>query len=212
MEKDKAYYTVSEIAGISGVSARAIRFYDKKGLLKPVAFSGSGYRLYTRDSFAVLQQILMFKYLGFSLEQIRSMLKNDSSDPAKMREYLSRQQELLIQKKRQLENIIDAVSFAQECNENESWDSMLKLLSILSEEEKMAEQYRTDENYALACGKQRHLSENVKRTVKKRRSPVLHHRRTKPYEGASRSGHGICSQHGDALTRYHFTVQPPKRR
>lgn len=146
MSKDKKYYTAGEIAAISGVSTRTIRFYDKKGLLKPTTFSGGGYRLYTKESFAALQQILMFKYLGFSLEQIGSMLQNDNGDPVKMKEHLSRQQELLLQKRRQLDDLIDAVAFAQECNESESWNSMLKLLSLLTEEEKMAEQYRTDDN------------------------------------------------------------------
>lgn len=55
MSKDKKYYTAGEIAAISGVSTRTIRFYDKKGLLKPAAFSESGYRLYTKESFTALQ-------------------------------------------------------------------------------------------------------------------------------------------------------------
>lgn len=102
MSRDKKYYTAGEIAAISGVSTRTIRFYDKKGLLKPTTFSRGGYRLYTKESFTALQQILMFKYLGFSLEQIGSMLQNDNGDPVKMKEHLSRQQELLLQKRRQL--------------------------------------------------------------------------------------------------------------
>lgn len=146
MDKDKNYYTAGEIAAISGVSARTIRFYDKKGLLKPSGYSKSGYRLYDKAAFSALQQILMFKYLGFSLEQIQNMRQKDNGDPVKMKEHLSGQQKLLMQKRRQLDALIDAVAFAQECNENESWDSMLKLLSLLTEEEKMAEQYRTDDN------------------------------------------------------------------
>lgn len=146
MSKEKKYYTAGEIASLSGVSARTIRFYDKKGLLKPASYSESGYRLYTKDSVGALQQILMFKYLGFSLEEIQNMVQSEGADPVRMKEHLNRQKELLLEKRRQLDRLIDAVGFAQECNESESWDSMLRLLSLLTEEEKIAEQYRTDEN------------------------------------------------------------------
>lgn len=146
MKKDKKHYTAGEIAAISGVSARTIRFYDKKGLLKPSGYTKGGYRLYDREAFLTLQQILMLKYLGFSLNQIQNMVRNEMGDSVKMKERLSRQQELLLQRRRQMDALIDAVAFAQECNESESWDNMLKLLSLLTEEEKMAEQYRTDDN------------------------------------------------------------------
>ncbi|MDO4331682.1 MAG: MerR family transcriptional regulator [Eubacteriales bacterium] len=146
MNKDKKYYTAGEIAGLTGVSTRTIRFYDKKGLLAPSGYTESGYRLYDKEAFAVLQQILMFKYLGFSLEQIRTMLQSENQDRVKMKEHLCRQEKLLQQKRRQLDALIETVNFAQECNEEDRWDSMLKLLSLLTEEEKMAEQYRTDDN------------------------------------------------------------------
>ena len=66
--KDEILYTAGEIAKIAGVSLRTIRFYDVKGLLKPVSYSDAGYRYYNQESLAVLQKILMLKYLGFSLQ------------------------------------------------------------------------------------------------------------------------------------------------
>lgn len=146
MNQDKKYYTAGEIAGMSGVSTRTIRFYDKKGLLAPSGHTKSGYRLYSKEAFGVLQRILMFKYLGFSLEQIRNMMQKEGGDQQKMKEHLCRQEELLLQKRGQLDELIEAVNFAKECNEEDRWDSMLRLLSLLTEEEKMAEQYRTDDN------------------------------------------------------------------
>ena len=58
-------YTAGELAKMAGVSLRTIHFYDIKGLLCPVDYSESGYRLYDQKSFATLQHILMLKYLGF---------------------------------------------------------------------------------------------------------------------------------------------------
>ena len=47
--------------------------YDQKNLLKPAARTKSGARRYTDQDFAKLQQILLLKYLGFSLNEIREM-------------------------------------------------------------------------------------------------------------------------------------------
>ena len=40
-------YTVKQMAEISGVSARTLRFYDERSLLKPAFLSEAGYRMYT---------------------------------------------------------------------------------------------------------------------------------------------------------------------
>ena len=48
--KDEILYTAGEIAKIAGVSLRTIRFYDVKGLLKPVSYSDAGYRYYNQES------------------------------------------------------------------------------------------------------------------------------------------------------------------
>ena len=74
-------YTAGEFANMAGVSLRTIRFYDSKGLLKPVSYSEAGYRYYDRNSFLVLQRIMMLKYLDFSLAQIDEILKtNDDTE------------------------------------------------------------------------------------------------------------------------------------
>lgn len=143
--KDR-FYTAGEIAELSGVSARTIRFYDSRGLLKPAGYSEKGYRLYDKDSFAVLQRILMFKYLGFSLEQISKMRGEEENRKQEgMKKHLWEQKELLMLKRKKLEHLIEAVDFALECREDD-WSSILRLLSLLTEEEKISDQYRTDEN------------------------------------------------------------------
>lgn len=66
---EQTRYTIGEIAKLSGVSAKTLRFYDEKGLLKPVGYSEAGYRYYNENSFVVLQRILMLKYLGMPLNR-----------------------------------------------------------------------------------------------------------------------------------------------
>lgn len=67
------YYTSGEFAEKAHASIRTIRYYDQKNLLKPAARTKSGARRYTDQDFAKLQQILLLKYLGFSLNEIREM-------------------------------------------------------------------------------------------------------------------------------------------
>lgn len=78
MRKDhitgKSFYTSGEFASRAHVSLRTVRYYDKIGLLHPSAVTDGGARLYSDHDFVRLEQILLFKYLGFSLDEIRGDL------------------------------------------------------------------------------------------------------------------------------------------
>ena len=67
------YYTSGQFAHMAEVSVRTIRYYDQQNILKPSYINESGARFYTDEDFVRLQQILLLKYLGFSLEDIREM-------------------------------------------------------------------------------------------------------------------------------------------
>ena len=67
------YYSSGEFARMANVSIRTIRFYDKQNILKPSYVNPSGARFYTDSDLARLQQILLLKYLGFSLDDIKEM-------------------------------------------------------------------------------------------------------------------------------------------
>lgn len=139
--KDKLY-TAGEIAKLSGVSLRTIRFYDAKGLLKPVSHSEAGYRYYNRDSLDRLQRILVLKYLGFSLQQIEEMTKAEED----IEPQLLRQKSLLLQRKKQLEEIISTIETMEKSNGEERWNYLLRVLNMLTDEEKVRQQYETSEN------------------------------------------------------------------
>jgi len=73
-------WTVSEAAGLARVSVRTLHHYDELGLVRPMHRSEAGYRLYDRDDLERLQQVLFFKELGFSLEEIRAVLDDPGFD------------------------------------------------------------------------------------------------------------------------------------
>jgi DNA-binding transcriptional MerR regulator len=73
-------YRINELAKISGVTLRTLRFYDNKGLLKPAYYGINGYRYYEEEQLLMLQQILFFKELGFPLDKIKEVLNRSDFD------------------------------------------------------------------------------------------------------------------------------------
>ena len=67
-------YTVKALAELAGVTPRTLRWYDRKGLLKPRRATESGYRLYGPREVDRLQAILFYKELGLKLEAVREIL------------------------------------------------------------------------------------------------------------------------------------------
>ncbi|MEG0169072.1 MAG: MerR family transcriptional regulator, partial [Anaerorhabdus sp.] len=75
----KEYLTIGEISKKMNVTVRTLQYYDTEGLLKPSMLSEGGRRLYSSKDIIKLYQILSFKSLGFSLEDIKErVLKMDT--------------------------------------------------------------------------------------------------------------------------------------
>lgn len=72
--------TIGEIARIYGITLRALRFYEQRGLLKPVRRGGA--RFYDSSQKARLQLILKGKHLGFTLSEIADLLDSDPASAA----------------------------------------------------------------------------------------------------------------------------------
>ena len=100
--------TSGEIAKKAGVSQKAVRLYDEKGLLKPTDYSEGNYRLYDKEALAILEKIVALKKIGFSLEEIRdNILAGDAKD---IKEALEIQKRSMEEKRYRLEMVIDAIS------------------------------------------------------------------------------------------------------
>ncbi len=95
--------TVKEVSRLTGVSVRTLQYYDNIGLLPPEKHTDAGYRLYDDNALERLSQILLFRELEFSLNDIKKIL--GSSDFDKNRA-LTQQIELLELKKEHIENLI----------------------------------------------------------------------------------------------------------
>ncbi len=100
-------YTVNKLAQISGVTKRTLRYYDEIGLLHPMRVADNGYRIYGQMEVDVLQQILFYRELGVSLEEIGQILKAPDFDK---KEALEGHLSALLQRKSQIELLIDNVT------------------------------------------------------------------------------------------------------
>ncbi|MBP2079093.1 MerR family transcriptional regulator [Oceanobacillus polygoni] len=96
-------YTVNKLAQISGVSGRTLRYYDQIGLLEPARINSSGYRIYGQKEVDLLQQILFYRELEVSLEDIKKMISEPMFDQT---EALKSHYQLLAQKRARLDKIM----------------------------------------------------------------------------------------------------------
>lgn len=94
---------INEVAKLTGVTVRTLHYYDEIGLLKPCEITEAGYRLYDSTALETLQQILFFRELDFSLNDIKEIMTNPNYDKANA---LTRHRELLLQKRNRIDDLI----------------------------------------------------------------------------------------------------------
>lgn len=156
------YYSSGEFARMAQVSVRTIRFYDKQNILKPSYVTPAGARFYTDSDFVKLQQILLLKYLGFSLDEIKGMTIDDM-DYHFLRNSLSMQKKLVADKIEQMqlvESAIDNTVSALENNQTIDWSQMLHLIHLTGMEKSLKSQYENANNISARIRLHRDYSIN----------------------------------------------------
>ena len=69
-------YKVGEIAKFYGISVDTVRFYDRKGVLRPEKKNDNNYRSYNKEEFITMDYIMRLRSLGVSIENIKKMVVN----------------------------------------------------------------------------------------------------------------------------------------
>lgn len=108
------YFRIGDLAKICEVNIKTIRFYEKKELLFPAYVDKwTGYRYYDKDSIKRLLEVLMFKELGFSLNEIKNLnSKSIDEKVSSLKEQIKRAQvninklELMMKKDEKIMNEI----------------------------------------------------------------------------------------------------------
>jgi len=99
-------YTVNQLAKLSGVSPRTLRYYDQIGLLKPLRVEQNGYRVYGGAQVDALQQIRFFTELGFALKDVLRLTSSPEYDRERA---LARHLLALKTEKERIERLIENV-------------------------------------------------------------------------------------------------------
>ena len=106
-------YLIKKVSEISGVSVRTLHHYDEIGLLSPQK-QENGYRYYSEEDMSVLQVILFYKYLGFSLKQIKELRQEGDKEQLL---HLKNQLTLMQKEKQRLLTLIDTLERTIESQE-----------------------------------------------------------------------------------------------
>jgi DNA-binding transcriptional MerR regulator len=74
--QDEPCLQIGEVADRTGVTQRTLRFYEERGLLKPPTRMDGGFRLYSVDDVARVEQIKRLQsLLGLTLAEIKEMIE-----------------------------------------------------------------------------------------------------------------------------------------
>ena len=102
---------IGEIAEFYGVSRKAMRLYEKKGIIKPVKVDpANGYRYYSAEQVQQLNALLELKALGFSLDEIKTIIDGNTAKEPLL--------QMLQKKQRAWQEAMNAAKYKEECLDN----------------------------------------------------------------------------------------------
>lgn len=161
--KIPGYYSSGEFASLSHITKKTLRYYDEHQILKPSYVTDSGARFYTYDDFARLQQILLLKYLGFSLDDIREMTITNT-DEHFMVDSLNLQLKLVEDRIEQMQVVAQTLRDTSKSIQEDKtvdWCHMLELIHVMGMEKSLKNQYQNASNIAARINLHHLYSQNT---------------------------------------------------
>ena len=107
--------TVGQVAEKFGVTVRTLHHYDEIGLLVPSERTPAGYRLYTTRDLARLQHVVVYRRLGFALEEVAVLLQEQAAaDSGAVVGHLRRQRSAVLSRLDEMRDLVTAIDQALE--------------------------------------------------------------------------------------------------
>jgi DNA-binding transcriptional MerR regulator len=103
--------TVGQVAEDFGVTVRTLHHYDEIGLVRPSGRTTAGYRLYDEQDLTRLQNVVVYRRLGFALDDVAGLL---DGEPADVEGHLRRQRAALLTRLDELAELVTAIDRALE--------------------------------------------------------------------------------------------------
>ena len=76
----KQQYSIGELSRLCNVSKKALRFYDKIGLISSLRHDYNNYRMYTHDELLMVPVLKYYKQMGFKLDEMKSFISGQSGN------------------------------------------------------------------------------------------------------------------------------------
>lgn len=140
---------IHEFGEKAGVTVKTLLYYDKIGLLTPLKNISTGYRIYREEDFIRLQQIITLKFIGLSLDEIKSALCETGENLCDM---ISIQKRALEEKRKHIESVITVFEKAENQIKKSGFlevDKLIDIIKITNMGNMVREQYKTDEKLRL---------------------------------------------------------------
>lgn len=146
--RKEGYYSSGQFAKLAHVTKKTLRYYNEHGYLRPSFVDSKGARFYTTEDLGKLQQILLFKFLGFSLDDIRELTLGDEKENA-LTDSLKLQLDLLDNRMEQMklvkEVLKDTIQLVEK-REQVDWSRLIHQIDIAGLENSLKIQYRNASN------------------------------------------------------------------
>jgi len=133
MDLDEKIFTVGEIAKSTGLTVRTLQHYDNIGILPTSGRTESGRRYYTKKDLLRLEQIVFYKSLGISLQEIKEKLI-DSPTPQVLEQMLSGHMDILLRKISSLKTVMSIIDISLEeihAGNTLPWETLTHLISAM---------------------------------------------------------------------------------
>jgi len=131
-----AWLRVGELAKRTGLSVRALHYYDEIGLLSPPRHADSAYRLYGEAEIARLQQIASLRQLGFALEEIRELLSKPENSVQQVIELHLAQLNQRITLMEQVRQRLEALQRGLRANGSVTAEALIATMEVMNRMEK----------------------------------------------------------------------------
>ena len=142
------YLTVNKFSKLTKVTIRTLQYYDEQGVLHPHHKNDAGYRFYSKNEMLILQKINILKYIGFNLNQIKTILKSNKFDWLSS---LNLQTKVL---QNSIEKMQDSIMLINHSitkhlvhNSEPDWEVMAKILEVLQMKQDSAYQDWVKRNF-----------------------------------------------------------------
>lgn len=201
--------TVGELSRLAGVTVRTLHHYDEIGLLVPSGRSEAGYRLYSYGDLTRLQEILVWRQLGFALPEIQQLLDDPGHDRA---EALRQQRELVeleLERLRATARALDAALTAHEQGTEMEVTSMFKDFDPTEHEDEARERWGHTDSYRESTRRAAGYGEAEWALIRAEANQVVADFAALMRAGEPASGERACAvaeRHRQHLTRWFYPV------